>query len=253
MKIRIFFILILFSSFNLIGQSYKFVYEVSMVKYECFPNHTTGGFGVLFVTDSMSRYFDHSLLDIDPKTNRRNTKANLFDYLIFKKDDSLQFRQGINNVAFYYNEPIPQIGWEILEETKTILGYTSQKAIGEFSGRKYTAWFSNEIPINDGPDKFGGLPGLILKLEDAEKKFSFNLISIEQQVKPVSFRLYNNGKKVSKKEFKAREEEFYLNYKQYYSDLLAGLKATNSPEGFKRIEKIFEGVTEEYLCRNIID
>ena len=41
------------------------------------------------------------------------------------------------------------------------------KAVTEFAGRKWTAWFTEELPFQDGPYKFRGLPGLIVKLEDA--------------------------------------------------------------------------------------
>lgn len=78
------------------------------------------------------------------------------------------------------NQNIDQMHqWQMIEETDTILGYVSQKACLTYAGRDYTAWFTTEIPINDGPWKFWGLPGLILKVVDKEEQFEWVAIGLE--------------------------------------------------------------------------
>lgn len=69
--------------------------------------------------------------------------------------------------------------WDIKTDTLTILGYLCQKASTTFRGRTYEAWFTSDIPVNDGPWKFYGLPGLILKVNDTENIFSFEIIGLE--------------------------------------------------------------------------
>ena len=69
--------------------------------------------------------------------------------------------------------------WQMYEETDTILGYACLKAGVTYSGRDYTAWFAPEIPINDGPWKFWGLPGLILKVTDKQELFEWIAIGLE--------------------------------------------------------------------------
>ena len=69
--------------------------------------------------------------------------------------------------------------WQILDGTEDILGYRCQKAKVEYAGRSYTAWFTTGIPINDGPWKFWGLPGLILKVTDSQKQFEWIGIGIK--------------------------------------------------------------------------
>jgi len=78
----------------------------------------------------------------------------------------------------YTDELNPQI-WEITDSTKTIMDYSVQMAVSDFRGRRWTVWFAPDIPISDGPWKFGGLPGLIMKAYDTEKHFHFSIVGIE--------------------------------------------------------------------------
>lgn len=94
-----------------------------------------------------------------------------------------------------YTEVLPSFKWQILSESKEILGYKCQKALGEFRGRKYIAWFAPSIPISDGPWKFCGLPGLILAVEDTDKYFVFTCIDIKNnQSQPIRFWTYPHTK-----------------------------------------------------------
>lgn len=72
-----------------------------------------------------------------------------------------------------------QFNWEILAEKRKIADFEVQKAETEMYGRKWTAWFTTQIPIQDGPYKFQGLPGLIVKIEDETKSHSFQLSGIK--------------------------------------------------------------------------
>ncbi|KMQ69723.1 hypothetical protein ACM39_01340 [Chryseobacterium sp. FH2] len=73
-----------------------------------------------------------------------------------------------------YNEDV-KFNWNILGDKQKIGEYAAQKATTEFGGRKWTAWFSTDIPFQDGPYKFSGLPGLIVKIEDEGKNYSWVL------------------------------------------------------------------------------
>jgi GLPGLI family protein len=72
-----------------------------------------------------------------------------------------------------------KIQWKIKDENRRIDRLICKKAIGNYRGRRYTAWFTEEIPLPYGPFKLHGLPGIILEAEDDEKIFSFNLKSVE--------------------------------------------------------------------------
>lgn len=69
--------------------------------------------------------------------------------------------------------------WSITELTDTVLGYSCCHATVEYAGRHYSALFTTDIPLNDGPWKFQGLPGLILKVTDNDQLFEWLAIGIE--------------------------------------------------------------------------
>lgn len=71
------------------------------------------------------------------------------------------------------------INWKIDADKQKIGEWNVQKAETDFAGRHWIAWFSADIPIQDGPYKFRGLPGLIVKLEDQTKSHVFTLQAIK--------------------------------------------------------------------------
>lgn len=73
-----------------------------------------------------------------------------------------------------------KMNWKILPGKQKIGEFDAQKAETEMFGRKWTAWFATEIPIQDGPYKFRGLPGLIVKIEDSKKTHHFELKGISK-------------------------------------------------------------------------
>ena len=95
----------------------------------------------------------------------------------------------INDKQYEYMDKLNSQNWEIQADTMTILGYTCQKAITEWRGRHYEAWFASEIPINEGPMKFGGLPGLIFKLNDVDKEYNYEIEGIEKKTLPIEMNI----------------------------------------------------------------
>lgn len=88
----------------------------------------------------------------------------------------------------YYTEPIGEIQWEIGDSTKTVLGYECSIATANYHGRHWTAWFTTEIPLQEGPWKLTGLPGLILEASESTGQHSFIATGLEasnQEMYPI--------------------------------------------------------------------
>lgn len=75
--------------------------------------------------------------------------------------------------------------WQLDKETKKIGSYLCHKASGKYKNRNYEAWYTSEIPINDGPYIFKGLPGLILEIYDTKTYNIFSMISVKKVAKPM--------------------------------------------------------------------
>ena len=105
----------------------------------------------------------------------------------------LKYRLSIS-AFFVYQDSVPSLEWKFSdEETDSIMGYDCRKATVEFAGRNYTAWFTPEIPLPFGPYKFGDLPGLILKLEDAERQYIWEAVGFERDNAPIMDYTYQDG------------------------------------------------------------
>lgn len=89
---------------------------------------------------------------------------------------------------YHYVEPIEMIDWIVSDFTKNILGYECIMAEADYHGRHWTVWFTPEIPLQDGPWKLQGLPGLILEAFESTFQHSFIANGIEnsnQEMLPV--------------------------------------------------------------------
>lgn len=85
-------------------------------------------------------------------------------------------------------------------------------ATADYHGRKWTAWFTPEIPLQTGPWKLAGLPGLILEAVADNGVYSFVATGIQntdRQILPVY--LSDRYERVSRKDFLKAQRSFLDN------------------------------------------
>ncbi len=107
---------------------------------------------------------------------------------------------------YLYEDPISLMKWTLVAGTENICGYPCRKATTSFRGRKWTVWYTPEIPIENGPWKFGGLPGLILKAESADNEQKFEAVSIRENNRHIQLIKFNYQKTTREKYNQERME-----------------------------------------------
>ena len=100
----------------------------------------------------------------------------LTDWAVMPSPEFTQYR---------YTEPWPLMQWTLESEKQTICGYQCQRATCHWRGRDYEAWFTSAIPMKSGPWKFGGLPGLIMKIYDTKHLYTWEAVSVENGSFPI--------------------------------------------------------------------
>lgn len=113
-----------------------------------------------------------------------------------------------------YTEPFAEMEWEIEgDSTRTVLGYECVMARTNYHGREWRAWFTPEIPVQDGPWKFHGLPGLILAAE-SDNDMTMTATGIETSdtaIQPI----YSSESYAGVERKKAlKDQEYYANNRE---------------------------------------
>ncbi|CAK7051790.1 GLPGLI family protein [Petrimonas sulfuriphila] len=84
------------------------------------------------------------------------------------------------DISIFLSEDLLPQQWVIGSDTCRVLGYPCHKATTKFRGREYDAYFTQELPVNDGPWKLYGLPGLILEAKTSDGIFHVKAIGIQK-------------------------------------------------------------------------
>lgn len=96
-----------------------------------------------------------------------------------KQKRELQVYGWVFSNGYAYNEPFPDFQWKLSRDTATICGYLCHRATADFRGRQWTAWYA-DIAVSEGPWKFVGLPGLVLRVMSADKEHEYTAVSIRK-------------------------------------------------------------------------
>ena len=87
------------------------------------------------------------------------------------------------------------LSWNLTSETKEISGYTCYKAtsvdvftsINGIAKNDIVAWYCPKIPVNYAPEKFNGLPGLVLELSIATRSYVVSEIKFLNEEIKINF------------------------------------------------------------------
>jgi GLPGLI family protein len=147
----------------------------------------------------------------------KNTSTIKSSYVLNITENSLQQIHRVASDEYVLKEEFPVLDWEILEDSKEIGGYACQKAVTNFKGRIYEAWFTTEIPMPFGPWKLNGLPGLILSAADTKQEVIFEFDGFDKIEGTTAMKIQPSVKAISatKEEVEKLEKAFKDNPTAY--------------------------------------
>lgn len=124
---------------------------------------------------------------------------------------------------FLIKDSLESFDWKLGKESKTIGSYTCFKATAEIEVVEksintnadteeveeneekkmviLTAWYTPQIPVNQGPDEYWGLPGLIMEVNNGSTVYLCSQVVLNPKEK-VEIKEPANGEEVTKEEFK---------------------------------------------------
>lgn len=130
-------------------------------------------------------------------------------------------------------ESMGLFNWEITDKSKLIGTFEAFEAKTSFRGRNYTAWFTYEVPVDIGPWKFHGLPGLVLEVTDEEMGVQFYATQVEIPTSEnISISKPNEGKHLSYADY----AELRKNFSNEFIDLIL----SKIPRGVKYTYEVQE-------------
>lgn len=147
-------------------------------------------------------------------TDIKNLNSNDFQNLrlYFNKDSNrYHIQSSVDGLVYKFIDEVTPLNWDLQDEVKQIKNYKAKKAITRAFGKKWIAWYTEQIPVGYGPYKFQGLPGLIVELYDEGNNFKFDLV--EAKVDTTHYPIYKKANEVNSKrsEFEDKIKAFKNN------------------------------------------
>ena len=147
--------------------------------------------------------------------------------VLYKNTKDQRFSEQVDTYGkvFLVKDNIEKIDWKLGSETKYIGEYPCYKATytkmvekpreivntesdeeidldaePEMEERVVTAWYTPQIPVNNGPENYQGLPGLILEVHDGKLTIICSKIVLNPKEK-VDIKEPEKGKEVNQKKY----------------------------------------------------
>lgn len=176
-------LIIVFNNYS-IAQTHRFIYDV-VYKKDSTSNITTKENYILDIGTKETKYYTYDFFVADSLiTNNipfpKEMKLNTSDIIVHKNNNNEFFQYDLLENTVLQLQTNDTQKWNLSREKKNVKNLSLQKAITTWGGRNWTAWFAEEIPFQEGPYKFHGLPGLIVEIYDDKKNYHFELVRSEK-------------------------------------------------------------------------
>lgn len=144
-----------------------------------------------------------------PASHMGSAWAGSYTYYFNASANEYMVQKNFLGTLFLVTQKPNPVKWQLMDESKTILGYSCKKAIykevknikGADKEFVTEAWYCPELKYKIGPQDFGGLDGLILELTDKKRKFYCTQILQGTKTSLFTIEKPNKGKPIKEEDF----------------------------------------------------
>ena len=177
------------------------------------------------INESIKKQMASGMKSISVSRNRQGGEVS---YEVEKTypDYKISLITNIGNDTYKVSEDRP-INWKISTDKKKIGEFQTQKATTHFAGRNWIAWFTTDVPIQDGPYKFSGLPGLIVEIADEKNSHKIELKGLKKITETAQEEANTQGKDIpflKKKPIDVNRAKYLKIVAQYENDPVQGMR-----------------------------
>ena len=236
--------LFLFVGLMISAQNNRVIYEYKYASDSTKIDSLKTEWMYLDINKTGSKYYSKSAFESDSIINEsikkqmasgmksisvsRNRQGGEVSYEVEKTypDYKISLITNIGNDTYKVSEDRP-INWKISTDKKKIGEFQTQKATTHFAGRNWIAWFTTDVPIQDGPYKFSGLPGLIVEIADEKNSHKIELKGLKKITETVQEEANTQGKDIpflKKKPIDVNRAKYLKIVAQYENDPVQGMR-----------------------------
>lgn len=214
---------------------------------------------ILQVGDSVCQYENYGKYRLDSVLSKKTSltngewmeliefyNPNSKEFIIenFNKE-TLSFYGKVSIDYFAYQEPMPQINWNLSDSTRMVCGYLCHLATASFRGRNWNVWYC-DIPKNVGPWKLNGTPGLILRAETTDQEHLFEAISLRKANSPICSKDADKYFKTSRIKYNSSLCDYMSNPGKYWNNTpLSGKDENGKPLKIPKRKLFFNPIEKE--------
>lgn len=251
---------ILFTCFNcMFSQNIRITYEYKSIQDTLKREDVKVEIMYLDACEKYSYFYNHSNLKLFLENKNNPEKNKTSGIQIIKKDRIANKIYDITELDgdLYKILDNRNLKWVLIRQNDTIGIYKTQKAETFFAGRKWIAWFTTEIPFQEGPYKFAGLPGTIVKIQDEHSYYKFEITRLQ-----ILDLININNIENQLNTIKIKQENYRNVYKNYRNDpikkwrgrgIIKGVSETGKEEIGPEILKNMERYYKAKLPQNILE
>ena len=221
------------------------------------PYHYTQSEMRLDIGEKVTHFYDRtkqlkdSIIAEEAKTGVHDAskwpKGGRFSWDFYKnypKEGQTAFLDNVLGNYYQCTEKVEIPDWQLVpDSTTTIIGNRCQLAKARFKGRTWYAWYTEDIPMQEGPWKLFGLPGLVLKAYDQGKQYIFEAEGMTNKNGSTDITFTKRAREnVTQKELREAKHKFDGAEALRASERKTGFKFDKLPAGaIKALNRRFKG------------